>query len=86
MCPNRHILSFYCLKLTLSVKGTTVFIKTVDYFLKTVDCFFAQSTVLSERANCFDKKEDVSILTHPLTFYSIRNLMDFLSYTIGKLS
>ena len=86
MCPNRHILSFYFLKLTLSVKGTTVFIKTVDYFLKTVDCFFAQSTVLSERVNCFDKKEDVSILTHPLTFYSIRNLMDFLSYTIGKLS
>jgi len=30
-------------------------------------------------ANFFDKKEDVSILTHPLTFYSIRNLMDFLS-------
>ena len=34
VCPNRHILSFYCLKLTLSVKGTTVFIKTVDCFFR----------------------------------------------------
>ena len=43
-------------------------------------------TVSTKMVKCFDKKEDVSILTHPLTFYSIRNLMDFLSYTIGKLS
>ena len=79
MCPNRHILSFYFLKLTLSVKGTTVFLHSRLFFQKGL-------TVSTKMVKCFDKKEGVSIWTHPLTFYSIRNLMDFLSYTIGKLS
>ena len=36
---NRHILSFKFLKLNLSTKGSTVFIKIVDCFSKKVDLF-----------------------------------------------
>ena len=36
---NRHILSFKFLKLNLSTKGSTVFIKIVDCFSKRVDLF-----------------------------------------------
>ena len=50
---NRHILSFKFLKLNLSTRGSTVFIKIVDCFSKRVDLLV--------------NKEDMSILTHAHT-------------------
>ena len=50
---NRHILSFKFLKLNLSTKRSTVFIKIVDYF--------------SKRVNLLVNKKDMSILTHALS-------------------
>ena len=74
MCPNRHILSFYFLKLTLSVKGTTVFLHSRLFFQKGL-------TVSTKMVKCFDKKEDVSILTHPhLLFHKKLNGLFILYY------
>ena len=61
---NRHILSFKFLKLNLSTKGSTVFIKIVDCFSKRVDPSvkrgwpFRQKrlTFSSKRVNLFVKK------------------------------
>ena len=61
---NRHILSFKFLKLNLSTKGSTVFIKIVDCFSKRVDLFVKKSwpfrqkrlTLPSKKVDLFVKK------------------------------
>ena len=62
----RTLPSFYFLKLTLSEKRATVFIKTVDYFKKTVDYFSKRVDCFDKKGQVFQQKGDVSILTHPL--------------------
>ena len=54
---NRHILSFKFLKLNLSTKRSTVFIKIVDYFSKRVDPSVKKRlTFSSKKVDLFVKK------------------------------
>ena len=74
---NRYILSFKFLKLNLSTKRSTVFIKIVDYFSKRVDPSvkkgwpFRQKrlTFSSKRVDLLVNKKDMSILTHALSLW-----------------
>ena len=59
---NRHILSFKFLKLNLSTKGSTVFIKIVDCFSKRVDPFIKKGWPFRQKGLTFSsKKVDPSV-------------------------
>ena len=62
----RTLSSFYFLKLTLSEKGQQFSSKQSTIFLKQSTDFPKELTVSTKMVKCFDKKGDVSILTHPL--------------------
>jgi len=67
---DRHILSFYFLKLILFTKRVKTFHQNSRLFFKKGRPFSQKGlTFSSKRVDIFAKKEDVSILTHPLCLF-----------------